>query len=234
MALLGLATCYQSLGDPDHFLEFARRGFAATELAEDPVQLGNAADLLGQAWLGKGDLDAARRYFTRALELRRQAGRRTEAADSEHNLAMLDFREGRAAEALAALDRVVAQRRTPQRFAPTRWATYSDWEGGMFGVDNCAVASLILDEWRFPAAVGESIRIHYLTRPADHENPLAALLNVANGLAARVSRAFAGETRWWDITDDKLHAARLTVDDFEPAIMETEAAFDAAMAVLKT
>ncbi len=162
------------------------------------------------------------------------------ASEALARTAGADTRSAYLAGLLRPLGMMVLNRATqgqvsaPQRFAPTRWATYSDWEGGMFGVDNCAVASLILDEWRFPAAVGESIRIHYLTRPEDHANPLAALLNVANGLAARVSRAFAGETRWWDITDDKLHAARLTVDDFEPAIMETEAAFDAAMAVLKT
>jgi hypothetical protein len=65
------------------------------------------------------------------------------------------------------------------------------------------------------------------------EQPLPALLNVASGLASRVSRSFVGENHWWNITDEKLEAAGLSVDDFELAILQTEAAFDAACAALR-
>ena len=62
--------------------------------------------------------------------------------------------------------------------------------------------------------------------------PLAVLINVANGLAQRVSGSFRGEDPWWRITPEKLQAARLTEDDFGPAIIATEAAFDTAAAAL--
>jgi hypothetical protein len=48
-----------------------------------------------------------------------------------------------------------------------------------------------------------------------------------------VSRSFVGENHWWNITDEKLEAAGLSVDDFELAILQTEAAFDAACAALR-
>jgi len=91
---------------------------------------------------------------------------------------------------------------------------------------------MILDEWRFPVELGAAIRGHYLTRADDYGHPLAVLLNVANGLAHRVSRSFAGEGRCWEITSEKLQAAGLTEDDFEPAIVWTEQAFDAAFEAL--
>jgi hypothetical protein len=37
---------------------------------------------------------------------------------------------------------------------------------------------------------------------------------------------------WWDVTPAKLQAAGVTEEDFEPAIVATEAAFEAAVAAL--
>ena len=134
---------------------------------------------------------------------------------------------------LMVLDRACRGQLSPaQVYAAGRWPNYSAWEGSLFGVDNCEVAGLILDEWRFPSEIGAAIRGHYLARSSDWDRPLAALLNVANGLAHRVSRSFPGEAKWWQITPEKLRAANLTEDDFEPAIAATEAAFDAATAAL--
>lgn len=131
---------------------------------------------------------------------------------------------------LMVLDRVVRdQLPVSQRYAAVHWPTYAAWESEMFGVDHCEVAGLILEEWHFPPELVAAVRSHGLMRPSDFHQPLAALLNVANGLAHRVSRSFPGEARWWDITDEKLRAARLKEDDFEPAIVWTEAAYEAAM-----
>lgn len=134
---------------------------------------------------------------------------------------------------LMVLDRAMRGQLGPhQRYNPAAWPSYSDWEGSVFGVNNCEVAALILDEWRFPGELSGSIRTHYLSRSADFDTTLAPLVNVANGLAHRVSRSFAGEACWWVITPEKLRAAGLTEDDFEPAIVATEAAFEAAIAAL--
>ncbi len=134
---------------------------------------------------------------------------------------------------LMVLDRAARGHLGPhQRYTAAQWPSYSAWEGSVFGVDNCEVAALILQEWRFPAELSDTIRAHYFARPGDYDSHLGALLNVANGLAHRVSRSFPGESQWWEITDRKLEAAGLTVDDFEPAIVWTETAFEAALAAL--
>lgn len=134
---------------------------------------------------------------------------------------------------LMVLDRAMRGQLGPhQRYNSVHWPSYSAWEGNIFGVNNCEVAALILDEWRFPKELSNSIRAHYLARPADLDTPLAALVNVANGLAHRVTRSFPGEECWWEVTSDKLRAAGLSEDDFEPAIQATDVAFDAAIAAL--
>ena len=45
-----------------------------------------------------------------------------------------------------------------QRYSAAHWPSYSAWEGSIFGVDNCEVAALILDEWRFPPELSQAIR----------------------------------------------------------------------------
>lgn len=119
-----------------------------------------------------------------------------------------------------------------QHYAMTKWESYSAWEGSIFGVDNCEVAALILEEWRFPAELSGAIRAHYLKRPSDYERPLAALLNVANALALRVERSFPGEGMWWKLGPDKLRAAGVAPEEFETALGDMEAAFAATIAAL--
>ena len=120
----------------------------------------------------------------------------------------------------------------PHRYASGLWPSYAAWEGTTLCLDSCEVAALILADLGFPGELTAAVRVHYLTKPEDYGCRLAALLNVANGLAARVAYSFPGETVWWDITPEKLAAAGLTLDDFEPAIIETEAAFETAMTAI--
>jgi HD-like signal output (HDOD) protein len=106
-------------------------------------------------------------------------------------------------------------------FDGARWRGYSEWEGETFGIDNCEVAGLILDEWRFPAALGLAVREHYLLRPdeapgrlaplrpADRENRLACLLHLAGVLAMSAGHVFPGERTYWSATPEKLAAAGL-------------------------
>jgi HD-like signal output (HDOD) protein len=134
---------------------------------------------------------------------------------------------------LMVLDRACrGQLNATQRYATGRWPNYSAWEGSIFGVDNCEVAGLILDEWRFPAELSRAIRAHYLARAGDSERPLAVLLNVANGLAGRFGRCFPGEASWWEITPGKLRAAGLTEGDLDDAATAAEGAFTAALAAI--
>ena len=117
-------------------------------------------------------------------------------------------------------------------YSSSRWPNYMTWEAEVFGITSCEVTAILLEDWEFPPELADGIRGHYMTKKADEEPPLAVLLNVANGLAQRVSRSFRGEDSWWDITPEKMQAAGLTEDDFEPAIIATEEAFDAANAAL--
>ena len=211
----------------------------SVEAAVNRVGFGEILKLVGTASAARLTEQSLDSYGIGAAALRNNMLYGALACEALARTAGADTRSAYLAGLLRPLGMMVLDRATRgqvqqmQRFSLTQWPTYSDWEGGMFGVDNCEVSALILGEWRFPAAVGESIRGHHLTRPDDYEKPLAALLNVSNGLASRLCRSFVGENRWWEITDDKLRAAGLTVDDFEPAIMETEAAFEAAMAGLR-
>ncbi|WP_414661210.1 HDOD domain-containing protein [Horticoccus sp. 23ND18S-11] len=119
-----------------------------------------------------------------------------------------------------------------QAFGKGPWTAYAGWEESLAGMNSCEISAMLLDEWKFPPEASAAVRSHYLAQPADYERPLAALLNVANGLTHRVGRSFAGEGSWWEITPQKLAAAGLKEDDFELAIGEIEAAFDAAMTAL--
>ncbi len=118
------------------------------------------------------------------------------------------------------------------RYAPGLWPTYAAWEGSTLCLDSCEVAAMILEDLGFPEDLTAAIRAHYLTREEDYGCKLAALLNVANGLAARVAYSFAGETAWWELSPRKLEAAGLTMDDFEPAIIEAESAFETVMSAI--
>lgn len=118
------------------------------------------------------------------------------------------------------------------RFNSSRWPSYSAWEGSIFGVDNCEVTGLILDEWRFPAELGAALRAHYLARAGDGDDSLACLLNLANGLAGKAGHALPGETTWWPINAEKLRQAGVTVEDLIPVAAAAETAFQAALAAL--
>ncbi|MBL9200812.1 MAG: HDOD domain-containing protein [Opitutaceae bacterium] len=118
------------------------------------------------------------------------------------------------------------------RYASGLWPTYAAWEGSTLCLDSCEVAAIILEDLGFPDDITAAVRSHYLTKPQDYTCRLAALLNVSNGLASRVAYSFTGETAWWELTPEKLDAAGITVDDFEPAIMHTETAFETTLSAI--
>ncbi len=121
---------------------------------------------------------------------------------------------------------------TAPLYSRSRWPDFVAWEMAVFGMASTDVTALILNEWGFPSELTRGIRSHYITHSADRNEPLSALLNLANGLAQHVSRSFEGEDPWWGVTAEKLAAAHLTEDDFGPAVVATEEAFEAANATL--
>ncbi|PAW65650.1 MAG: hypothetical protein B9S34_10310 [Opitutia bacterium Tous-C1TDCM] len=213
-------------------------GIASVEEAVNRVGFGEILKLVGTATAARFTESALDHYGIGAHRLRANMLYGALAAEALARQAGKDPRIAYTAGLLRPLGIMVLDRASRGHTAPgdayaaATWPSYSAWEGQMFGVDNCEVAALILGEWRFPAELTEGIRAHYLARPADFEQPLAALLNLANGLSHRVSRSFAGEACWWEITPAKLQAAGLREEDFGPAVVETERAFAHAIALL--
>lgn len=119
-----------------------------------------------------------------------------------------------------------------QWFCNSGAKSYSEWEGGMFGIDNGEVAALILEEWRFPAQVSSAIRAHYLARSADYDNQLACILNVAHGLAQVVNRAFIGESDCWEVKPEKLAGAGVTEAQRATAAIRAWSSYDQAVKAL--
>ncbi len=211
---------------------------ASTEEAVNRVGFSEILKLVGTATAARMTERTMEYYGIGAEKLRENMLFGAFAAEALARAAGMDSRVAYTAGLMRTLGVMVLDRacrgqlNAAQAYTTGRWANYSAWEGSIFGVDNCEVTALILDEWRFPRELGGAIRGHYLARQSDFERPLAVVLNLANGLAQNVDRSFAGETCWWDVSDEKLTAAGLTRDDLEPAAAAAEQAFEAASAAL--
>jgi HD-like signal output (HDOD) protein len=112
------------------------------------------------------------------------------------------------------------------------WPSYTAWEDRYIGLHSEDAAAMILETWRFPPEIVVAQRCHYLAADEHWDQPLAVLLNVANSLAARVSRGFPGEEGWWTLTPEKLARARVPEDELAELIVAVESGFDAAVALL--
>lgn len=211
---------------------------ASIEEAVNRVGFSEILKLVGTATAARFTERALDHYGISATRLRDNMLYGAIAAEALAKAAGVDARVAYTAGLMRPLGIMVLDRASRgqlqfmQTFATSRWENYSAWEGSIFGVDNCEVAALILEEWRFPQELSGAIRAHYLKRATDRERPLAALLNVANALANRVGRDFPGESCWWQLTPEKLRAAGVSEDVFETALGDMETAFEAAIAAL--
>ncbi len=112
LALTGLGMTYDRLADFPQALRYKREALALAEQGTDEHAISLCAGNLANLEEKLGDLAAARRHYERALALTRRSGNRTETADIEESLIMLDFAEGKSDSILAALDPILVQRRT--------------------------------------------------------------------------------------------------------------------------
>jgi HD-like signal output (HDOD) protein len=211
---------------------------ASTEEAVNRVGFSEILKLVGTATAARFAERSLDIYGISALAMRDAMLYGALASESLARLAGMDTRVAYTAGLLRPLGLMVIDRacrgqlNPTQRFSVERWANYSTWESRVFGVNNCEVAGMILEEWRFPLDLSAAVRANYLARATDWDRSLPVILNLANGLAQRAKHSFAGEQGWWEITPDKLRAVSLTEEDLEPAIAATEAAFEAATAAL--
>ncbi len=127
---------------------------------------------------------------------------------------------------IMVLDRAAKLRGTTDAgFTPGRDEHYAAWEGRIFGVTNCDIAALILEEWRFPRPLSNAVRDHYLRRPADLANPFAVRLNLACWIAREGGSYLAGEKEYWEPTREKVSAAGLCEERLQEAAKEAAITF---------
>lgn len=211
---------------------------ASIEEAVHRVGFAEILRLVGTATAGRFTEAALEFYGIGADVLRSNMLYGAFAAEALARPAGIDPRVAYTAGLLRTMGLIVVDRtcrklpRRPAPFSASAYSHYANWEESAVGARANEIAAMVLEEWKFPELVCRAVRCHHLAEPQDYDCPLAALLNVANGLTHRVDRSFPGEGAWWDLTPQKLAAARLCEDDFEAAIGAIEASHDAAMAAL--
>lgn len=127
---------------------------------------------------------------------------------------------------MMVLDRVARGREAKApNFDPAKFATYADWERQRFGVTACEVATLVLDDWRFPEELIHGIEFH-LAPPEDEPAVFPAVLNLAGSIVAASGLGLAGEAQVWDVTPAKLAAAGITADQLEAVSHRARATFE--------
>ena len=145
-----------------------------------------------------------------------------------------DARAGYAAGLLRGLGMMVLDRVARDRvgaadtFNLQRFGGYAEWEFLRFGLTSADVATIILDEWRFPAELVAAIEHHLVPG----EDPLANALNLAGAIVAARGLALAGEETAWKISPAKLAAAGLDEAEWQAACASAHATFEQQRAAL--
>jgi HD-like signal output (HDOD) protein len=96
------------------------------------------------------------------------------------------------------------------------WPSAAEWEKSTFGLTAAEATTMLLEHWRFPGELVESIRGHYepLANP-DFSNIGGCVLNLACGVAARFGLDLPGEEGDWICTPAKLMLAGVSEADLE-------------------
>lgn len=96
------------------------------------------------------------------------------------------------------------------------WPSVAEWEKTTFGITSAEVTTVLLNHWRFPCELVESIRGHYepLGDP-EASNIGACVLNLACGVAARFGLDLPGEEGDWLCSPAKLTLAGVSEADLE-------------------
>ena len=87
------------------------------------------------------------------------------------------------------------------------WPLVSEWEKATFGLTSAEVTALLLEHWRFPADVVESVRAHHDPFAGSTSNIGACVLNLACGVTARFGLDLPGEAAHWVRSEAKLTLA---------------------------
>lgn len=97
----------------------------------------------------------------------------------------------------------------------SEWPSVAQWEQMVFGATTTEVTTTLLDYWRFPADVVESVQGHVDPMASDRSNIGACILNLACGVSARFGLDLPGEGGNWICTPAKLTLAGVSEADLE-------------------
>lgn len=115
-----------------------------------------------------------------------------------------------------AIDRLAKGGVSVPGFEAEKHEGLAAWETASVGITNVEVCATVLGEWRFPDDTIVAARDHYLTVAS--KCPLSNLLNLAAGAAERSCFALPGETRYWDVTPEKLACAGVQQEQLDEAV----------------
>ncbi len=118
---------------------------------------------------------------------------------------------------LRTLGRVIIDGAVEGRVYPgeAEWPLIAEWEKTAAGVTAAEVTTLLLEHWRFPAELVESVRGHCDPLADAESNIGACVLNLACGVAARFGLDLPGETGNWIVSPAKLTLAGVSEADLE-------------------
>lgn len=102
---------------------------------------------------------------------------------------------------------------------------YLSWEGRLFGIGNCDVAALVLEEWKFPQEIIDAVRRHYDPVGDEKDERFACLLNLACSQVALQGYGLPGEAVHWAAPQAKLDALGLNDRRFRSAEAHASNAF---------
>ena len=127
---------------------------------------------------------------------------------------------------MLVLDRTAEHLTACEPYDHGKFGHFLGWEAINFGLPNTEVASMILEDWRFPQIIVDGIKEHYLTSKSDYDNKLACLLNIAGLSVAEANLTLPGDRRHWEINQRKLDALGITADVREMAASRAQYRFN--------
>jgi HD-like signal output (HDOD) protein len=160
------------------------------------------------------------------------------AAEAVGMYAEVDVRTAYAGGLLRGIGMMVLDRAVRGKVAPAdvydvqRHPTYVEWEGSRFGIANTEVATMVLDEWRFPAELVTAVQEHLLLDERGYADRLAAVLNVSGAIVAETGLALPGDHACWRLSPEKLAAAGLDEGAYRTASEQARTRFEHQRAAL--
>ena len=101
-----------------------------------------------------------------------------------------------------------------------------EWEENNFGITNPVVAGFVLKSWNFADSTCYTIQYQYQPENAPNKHPMIFMLNIANRIAAAISKGIEGENCYWDLPQDRLDNACITVKDYNNIVGEVRGNLD--------